>query len=78
MDPGTGAALPLKLFSVGGTSYDGVQTNAAGTASVINAGEAGGGKNYLVTHNAGGTITFTQLNNYNVTSGQRVYWIQKR
>ena len=78
MDPGTGAGLPLRLFNVGGTSYDGVQTNAAGTASVINAGEAGGGKNYLVTHNGNGTITFTQLNNYNVTNGQRVYWIQKR
>jgi type IV pilus assembly protein PilY1 len=78
MDPGTGAALPLKLFTVGGASYDGVQTNAAGTASVINTGEAGGGKNYLVTHNGNGTITFTQVNNYNVTSGQRVYWIQKR
>ena len=78
MDPGTGNALPLRLFEVGGAAYDGVQTNAAGTASVINAGEAGGGKNYLVTHNASGTISFNQLNFYNVTGGQRVYWIQKR
>ena len=78
MDPGTGAGLSLPLFNVGGTSYDGVQTNAAGMASVINAGEAGGGKNYLVTHNGNGNVTFTQLNNYNVTTGQRVYWIQKR
>jgi hypothetical protein len=78
MDPGSGAGLPLPLFNVGGTNYDGTQTNAAGTASVINAGAAGGGKNYLVTHNANGTITFTQMNNYTVTTGQRVYWTQKR
>ncbi len=78
MDPGTGAALPLKLFTVGGASYDGVQTNAAGTASVINTGAAGGGKNWLVTHSANGQAQFNQLNNYTVTTGQRTYWIQKR
>lgn len=78
MDAGTGEGLPLALFNVGGVSYDGVQTNAAGTGSVINAGEAGGGKNYLTTHDSTGKVTFTQMNNYTVTTGSRVYWIQKR
>ena len=78
MDAATGAGLATALFNVGGTSYDGVQNNASGTGSVINAGAAGGGKNYLVTHSGNGTVNFTQLNNYTVTTGQRIYWIQKR
>jgi type IV pilus assembly protein PilY1 len=78
MDAGTGEGLTLPLFNVGGASYDGTQTNASGTGSVINAGAAGNGLNYLVTHNANGTVSFTQLNDYTVTTGQRVYWIQKR
>ena len=78
MDASTGAGLTLPLFSVGGASYDGVQLDATGTGSVINSGAAGGGKNYLMTHTSNGTIDFTQMNGYTVTSGQRVYWIQKR
>jgi type IV pilus assembly protein PilY1 len=78
MDASTGAGLNLPLFNVGGTSYDGVQTNAIGTGSVINTGAAGGGKNWLVTHSANGQAQFNQLNNYTVTTGQRTYWIQKR
>jgi type IV pilus assembly protein PilY1 len=78
INPESGGGLPLPLFNVGGTSYDGVQTNAAGTASVINSGSAGGGKDYLVTHNGNGAISFTQMNNYTVTTGHRVYWTQKR
>jgi type IV pilus assembly protein PilY1 len=74
----TGAGLTLPLFSVGGTSYDGVQNNAVGTGSVLNAGAAGNGKNYLLTHDSSGKLTFTQMNSYNVTTGQRIYWIQKR
>ena len=78
IDPGSGGGLTLPLFNIGGTSYDGVQTNAAGAASVINSGTSGGGKFYLVTHNTNGNIAFTQMNLYNVTTGRRVYWIQKR
>ena len=78
MDASTGMGLTLPLFNVGGTSYDGIQTNAIGTGSVINTGAAGGGKNWLVTHSANGQAQFSQLNNYTVTTGQRTYWIQKR
>jgi type IV pilus assembly protein PilY1 len=74
----TGAGLPLALFSTGGANYDGIQNNATGTGSVINAGAAGNGKNYLITHGTDGGINFTQMNDYTVTTGQRVYWIQKR
>lgn len=78
MDASTGAGLNLPLFNVGGTSYDGVQNNAVGTGSVVNTGAAGGGKNWLITHTADGKTSGNQLNNYTVTTGQRVYWIQKR
>jgi type IV pilus assembly protein PilY1 len=78
IDPGSGGGLTLPLFNVGGTSYDGVQTNAAGAGSVINSGELGGGKFYLVTHSTNGNIAFNQMNLFNVTTGRRVYWTQKR
>jgi type IV pilus assembly protein PilY1 len=83
MDASTGGGLSTPLFNIGGANYDGVQTNAIGTGTMLNAGTVGGGKNYLITHSAcTGTacqgLNFTQTNTYTVTTGQRVYWIQKR
>ena len=83
MNASTGGGLATPLFDVGGVNYDGVQTNAVGTGTMLNSGTLGGGKNYLITHstctgsNCQG-LSFTQTNSYTVTTGQRVYWIQKR
>ena len=83
MDSSTGGALTTPLFNVGGQNFSGVQTNAIGTGTMLNSGTAGGGKNYLITHSScSGSncqgLQFTQTNNYTVTTGQRIYWIQKR
>ena len=74
----TGAGLPIALFNVGGVSYDSVERDAMGAAVVLQSGQAGDNNaSYLITHNQNGA-TATQLNDTSITTGQRLYWIQKR
>jgi type IV pilus assembly protein PilY1 len=74
----TGAGLPIALFNVGGVSYDSVERDAMGAAMVLQSGQAGDNNaSYLITHNQNGA-TATQLNDTSITTGQRLYWIQKR
>ena len=75
----TGAGLAIPMFSVGGQSYDSVELDAMGAPMVLQSGQAGDNNaSYLITHNSQTGATATKLNDTNITSGTRLYWIQKR
>ena len=75
----TGAGLAIPLFSVGGQSYDSVELDAMGAAMVLQSGQAGDNNaSYLITHNSQTGASATKLNDTSITSGTRLYWVQKR